>query len=125
MAATSALTFYDLLIEAFKQSALNLFPSTSPRPVSGSRCYLVAKALDFADREVTLSNLSIRLCHAEHVCSFLIDRPGDTQPSHLAKQRGSFQSQFPRCAARSTDDPAGLLKCFQNQSAMRVFQGLR
>jgi hypothetical protein len=74
----------------------------------------VAKALDFPDRPVTLSNLSIRPCHAGHVCSFLRDRPGDTQPSHLGNQRGSFQSQFRRCAVRSTDDPAGLLKCFQN-----------
>jgi hypothetical protein len=42
-------------------------------------------------------------CHAEHVCFFLRDRPGETQPSHLGNQRGSFQSQFCRRAVRSTD----------------------
>ncbi len=70
-----------------------------------------------------LSNLSILRCHAEHVCSFLRDRPRDAQPSHLGQQRGSFQSQFRRCSAWPTDDPADLLKCFQNQTAIRVFQG--
>ena len=56
---------------------------------------------------VTLSNLSILSCHAEHVCSFLWDRPRDAQPSHLGNKRGSLQSQSRRRAARSTDDPAG------------------
>jgi hypothetical protein len=50
----------------------------------------------------------------EHVCSFLMDRPRDAQPFHLGKESGSFQSQFCRCAARSTDDPTNLLKCFHN-----------
>src|SRR5579862_7674087 len=71
------------------------------------------------------SGLSILPCHAEHVCSFLRVRSRDTHPSHPGKQRGSFQSQFRRCAVRSTDDPAGLLKCFQNQSAIGIFQSHR
>src|SRR5690349_14439906 len=55
-------------------------------------------------------------CHTARVYSLLIDRSRDPHPSHLGQQRGSFQSQFHRCAARSTNDPAGLCKCFQNQS---------
>jgi hypothetical protein len=64
------------------------------------------------------SNLGIFLRDSGNAASLLKDRPRDTEPCHLGEQRGSFQSQFRRCAARSTDDPAGLLKCFQNQSAM-------
>src|SRR6202040_1071468 len=64
-------------------------------------------------------------CYTAPVCSFLMDRSGNPQPSHLGEQCGSFPTQFCRCAVRSTDDPAGLLQCFQNQSAIRVFQGLR
>jgi hypothetical protein len=43
---------------------------------------------------------------SEHVCFFLIDRSGDPQPSHLGQQGGSLQSEFRRCAAWSTNDPA-------------------
>ena len=59
------------------------------------------------------------------VCSFLMDRSGNPQPSHPGQQGGSLQSQFGRCAAWSTDDPANLLKCVHNQSAIGVFQGHR
>src|SRR6266478_2578329 len=71
------------------------------------------------------SNLGIFLRDSGNAGSFLRDRPRDTQPSHLGKQRRSFQSQFGRCAAWSTDDPANLLKCVHNQSAIGVFQGHR
>ena len=54
---------------------------------------------------------------SEHVCFFLMDRSGDCQPSHLGQQSGSLQSELRRCAARSPDDPAGLLECFQDQGA--------
>jgi len=64
------------------------------------------------------SNRAILLSDPGNAGSFLRDRPRDTQPSHLGKQRGSFQSQFRRRAAWPTNDPAGLLKCFQNQSAI-------
>ena len=71
------------------------------------------------------SNLGIFLRDAANVGPLLSCRPQDSQASHLGKQRGSFQSQFRRCAARSTDDPDGLLKCFHNQGAIGVFQGHR
>src|SRR6202040_1271416 len=61
-------------------------------------------------------------CYTATACSFLMDRSGNPQPSHLGKQRGSFQSQFGRCAPRSANDPSGLLKCFHNQSTIGVFQ---
>src|ERR1700758_514028 len=64
-------------------------------------------------------------CHTARVNSLLIDRPRNPQPSHLGKQRGSFQPQFGRSAAWPTDDPAGLLQRFHNQSTIRVFQGHR
>src|SRR5258707_10113627 len=57
--------------------------------------------------------------------SFLRDRPRDTHPPHLGQQRGSLQAKLRRRATRSADYPAGLLKCFQNQSAIRIFQGHR
>jgi hypothetical protein len=53
---------------------------------------------------VTLSNLNILSCHAEHVCSFLRDRPRDSQSSHLGEQRSSLQSQFRSCTALCRDD---------------------
>src|SRR5207248_2117483 len=73
-------------------------------------------------RAVMLSNLSILSCHAETVCSL---RSGSQYPqsSNLGKQGGSFQSEFRRCAAWSTDDPRGLLQRFHNQSAIGFFQG--
>jgi hypothetical protein len=51
-----------------------------------------------------------------------MDRSENPQPSHLGKQCGSFQSQFHRSAAWSTNDPADLLQCFHNQGAIGVFQ---
>ena len=68
------------------------------------------------------SNLGIFLRDSGNAGSFLIDRSRDPHPSHLGQQRGSFQSQFRGSAARSTNDPASLLKCVHNQSAIRVFQ---
>src|ERR1700756_589958 len=54
-------------------------------------------------------------CYTEPVCSFLIDRSGNPKPFHLGKQCGSFQAQFGRSAARSTNDPTDLLQCFYDQ----------
>jgi hypothetical protein len=42
-------------------------------------------------------------------CSFVMDRSGDPQPSHLGQQGGSLQSEFRRGAMWSTNDPADLL----------------
>src|SRR5216684_6047928 len=64
-------------------------------------------------------------CYTAPVCSLLMDRSENPQPSHLGKQCDSFQSEFRRCAAWPTDDPAGMLKCFHNQTAIGVFQGHR
>ena len=64
----------------------------SPKPVSGSRWYLVIKALDLADCAVTLSNLSILPCYTALVCSSLMNRSRDIQPSHDGDQCGSLQS---------------------------------
>src|SRR6266853_1249112 len=55
-------------------------------------------------------------CYTAPVCSLLMDRSENPQPSHLGKQCGSFQSQCSRRTARSTYDPAGLLKRFHDQS---------
>src|ERR1700722_8324936 len=71
------------------------------------------------------SNLGFLLRESGNAGSLLRGRPRDTEPSHFGKQCGSFESEFHRCTALATDDPAGLLKCFQNQSAFRVFQGHR
>src|SRR5690348_3634432 len=73
-------------------TALNILPSTSPAPVSGWRWYLVAKALHFADRAVTLSDLRILPCYTSLVCYFLMNRSRDIQPSHDGEQCGSLQS---------------------------------
>src|ERR1700722_14564371 len=53
-------------------------------------------------------------CYTKAVCSFLMNRSGNPQPSHLGKQCGSFQSQFRRSAAWSTNDPADPLQYFDN-----------
>ena len=72
----------------------------------------------------TLPSYGLR-CYTAPVYSLLKDRSENPQPSHLGQQRGSFQSEFRRCAARSTYDPPGLLQRFHNESAIRVFQGHR
>src|SRR5882724_875910 len=72
----------------------------------------------------TLPSYGLR-CYTAPVYSLLKDRSENPQPSHLGKHCGSFQSQFRRCAARSTDDPAGLLQHFHNQGAIGVFQSHR
>jgi hypothetical protein len=65
-----------------------------------------------ARRERYRSKLSIFTpnglgCDAARISFFLMDRSINPKPSHLGKQRGSFQSEFRRCAAWSTNDPAG------------------
>jgi hypothetical protein len=64
-------------------------------------------------------------CYTAPRLSFRMDRSGNPKPSHLGKQCGSFQSQFRRSAAWSTNDPADLLQYFHNQGAIRVFQSHR
>ena len=86
---------------------------------------LTSNSIPCAAARTTLQNLGIFLRNSRNAGSIPRDRPRDPQPSHPGKQRGSFQSQFRRCALWSTDDPAGLLKCFQKQSAIRGFQGHR
>ena len=67
---------------------------------------------------VALSNLSIILCRAGHVCSFPGDGSRDPRSPHFGQQRGSFQAQLGSGPARSTDDPPGLFKRFHDQAAV-------
>jgi hypothetical protein len=109
-----------LVVGAMIGFGIFIVPAEMSRQIGSAGWLLVAWVVAGA---LTTSNLVIFLRDSGKAGSFLIDRPRDIQPSHLSQQRGSFQSQFRRCAAWSTNDPANPLQCFHNQSTIGVFQG--
>src|SRR5258707_14557943 len=64
-------------------------------------------------------------CYTALVCSSLMNRARDIQPSHDGDQCGSLQSLFGCGAVCATDHPSCLFKCFQNQRKICVIRGLR